>query len=114
MRSRCETIGLIALVALAACGTDVDPTCTKSTLTYETFGAPFMSDWCLGCHSAGVDAAMRQLAPIDVNFDTIAEVRTQSRSILETTSTMQTMPPAGGPSDSDRELLAEWLSCGAP
>jgi len=55
-------------------------------LTCETFGAPFMSDWCLGCHSAGVDAATRQLAPVDVTFDALDEVRTQSRSILETTS----------------------------
>jgi uncharacterized membrane protein len=122
----------IALV-LAACGTDVvhdegegsgsgsnemvevDPNvCDTSYLDYDNFGAPFVINWCRGCHSSAVPVAMRQKAPADTNFDNLDQVRTWGdRIALRAAGTMPNMPPAGGPSHEERMLLAEWLACGA-
>lgn len=119
----------LALV-LAACGTEVptgdersndnepeqvDPSiCDTSYLDYDNFGAPFVINWCRGCHSSAVPLAMRQKAPRDVNFDTLDQVRTWSEKIaMRATGTTPNMPPAGGPSEEERRLLAEWLACGA-
>ena len=87
--------------------------CRTSSLTYQNFGEPFMANWCNGCHSSGLPSGMRQLAPADVNFDTLAEIRAQSVAILVTTVTDVTMPPEGGPSDDERALLSQWMDCGA-
>lgn len=111
-------------VALAACGVSPPPPdpmpsgsgvdCTKSVLTYESFGAPFIANWCRGCHSAGLPSDMRQDAPAASNFDTLAEVHTWSDGIVSLAgSDPATMPPAGGPSDDERTLLVEWMTCGA-
>jgi len=116
-------------VVLAACGTElpasddqpnhepeqVDPSvCDTSYLDYDNFGAPFVINWCRGCHSDAVPAGMRQKAPLDANFDTLAQVRTWSPKIAtRATGTTPNMPPAGGPTQQERQLLAEWLACGA-
>jgi uncharacterized membrane protein len=101
-------------LAVAACGSDVDPSCRTSTLTYDTFGAPFMASWCNGCHSAALDPGMRQDAPYGINFDTVTEIRAQWLAIAQTTIDLETMPPEGGPSPDERALLGAWLRCGAP
>lgn len=116
------------LVVAAACGNDVrsdqpggddgpdpvDPdTCETSYLAYDNFGAPFVVNWCRGCHSSTVPAGMRQKAPIDVNFDTEADVREWAERIgARAAGSKPTMPPAGGPTADERQLLAEWLACG--
>lgn len=87
--------------------------CKDSTLTYENFAAPFVITWCRGCHGVNQPLTMRQNAPVGVNFDTAAEVRGGSdRLLARATGVMPTMPPAGGPSDEERALLAEWIGCG--
>ena len=118
---------LSVLVLVAACGNDVgvpppgeeplpDPdsdVCETSYLDYGNFGAPFVSNWCRGCHSASVPMGMRQKAPLDINFDTEADVLAwRERIAARATGTMPTMPPAGGPSGEERALLAEWIACG--
>lgn len=133
MRSSREHV-LAALLAacVVACGTDpvagdghqggggdtivpVDPdTCATSYLTYENFGDPFVASWCRGCHSSEVPVGMRQKAPDDVNFDEVGDVRTWGAQIsAKVTGAEPSMPPAGGPSDDERALLAEWIACGA-
>jgi hypothetical protein len=102
-----------ALLGLAACGHDTDPHCDRSFLRYDNFGAPFLVNWCRACHSAGLPPDMRQLAPANVNFDTLAEIRTWSSRIDYTTAHGTSMPPAGGPSPDERDMLGEWLRCGA-
>ena len=115
----------IFAVALAACGTTVpDPPppgqgsgvdCTQSVLSYQNFGALFIANWCRGCHSSGLPADMRQAAPPNSNFDTLAEVQQWSDGILSLAGgDPATMPPAGGPSADERALLVEWMTCGAP
>lgn len=103
----------LLLVLVAACGNDQSYDCESSPLTYETFGDPFVTSWCRGCHSAEVYPTMRQDAPLDVNLDTIDEVRAQRRMILQLAAETTAMPPSGGPSDEERALLREWLACGA-
>lgn len=102
------------LLVLAACGNDVDPACRSHDLSYQTFGAPFMANWCNGCHGAALPPGMRQDAPYAINFDTIDEIRAQWLTIARTTVDVETMPPEGGPSEAERALLAAWLRCGAP
>jgi uncharacterized membrane protein len=117
---------LSVLVVVAACGNDVrgdqmsgddDPvepdTCETSYLAYDNFGAPFVVNWCRGCHSSTVPKNMRQNAPLDVNFDTVADVTHWAERIkVRAAGATPTMPPAGGPSADERQLLAEWIACG--
>ena len=83
-------------------------------MTYETFGAPFVLDWCRGCHSAQLHPSMRQDAPLSVNFDSLVEVRTHAARIRELAGATAQMPPRGGPSPEERDLLVEWIDCGTP
>lgn len=115
----------LAIAALLAAGCSdegsppgggvVDPgACETSYLDYGTFGEPFLLDWCNGCHSAALPLNMRQMAPPDINFDSLDGVRRLSdRITARGTGAMPTMPPAGGPSAEERALLAEWIACGA-
>ena len=113
---------------LAACGNDVgsDPIiddddeepppvakCDSSFLDHDNFGAPFVANWCRGCHSSSVPMNMRQKAPIDVNFDGDGDLVVWAERIkIRAAGTKPTMPPAGGPSEEERALLAEWIECG--
>jgi hypothetical protein len=72
-------IRLAALVAVAACTTttpmptgaqcpDPDP----MTLTYDNFGAPFMTKYCTMCHTSKLTKiSLRNGAPLYHNFDTL-------------------------------------------
>ncbi len=123
MRSS-ASLALVLALTVAACGQDTmsggddDPpppdVCAKSYLDYGNFGKPFALDWCRGCHSSAVPETMRQKAPMGVNFDTLADVQHwRERIAIRATGAMPTMPPAGGPSEEERGLLAEWIGCGA-
>lgn len=119
-------LALTALIVAgtgAGCGSDgatggdppIDPgACETSYLDYDNFGEPFLLDWCAGCHSAGLPLNMRQMAPADVNFDTLDGARRfADRIAARATGPMANMPPAGGPSAEERAMLAEWIACGA-
>jgi hypothetical protein len=124
-------IAMTFTAVLGACGTEWSPptgggvgadehllhvdeaACETTYLDYDNFGAPFVLDWCRGCHSSGIPEGMRQEAPADVNFDSLSDVRTWGpRIAARAASTSSSMPPAGGPSLEERRLLAEWLTCG--
>ena len=86
----------------------------ESYLTFEDFGGPFMFTWCNGCHASGLPEGMRQDATLGVDFDTIDEIRAWSDRIWARAGDHNvTMPPIGGPDDVEREMLGEWLACGA-
>ena len=123
MRSWRELAVVATIVTGAACGTDSvetpDPpdlppgACDDSFLDYQNFGAPFVANWCRGCHSSEVPVAMRQHAPADINFDDHATtMQYKDRILVRATGEAPTMPPAGGPSAEERALLVEWLACG--
>lgn len=94
---------------------DERPCPSDSIVSFENFGAPFMLDHCKGCHSATLPEDMRQMAPVDVNFDDLQDIRDQAQRIWARSADHNvTMPPVGGPSDEERRLLGEWLACGVP
>jgi len=118
---------LLIAALLAACGNDIgsepvtpdddDPLpvnkCETSFLDHDNFGAPFVANWCRGCHSSAVPMNMRQKAPIDVNFDDDGDLVVWAERIkIRASGTKPTMPPAGGPGEEERALLAEWIECG--
>ena len=143
MRLSREAIVIAALVA--GCGHDpgagpdggvIVPlpdgaSCANSYMTYDNFGAPFMANWCQGCHSAGLPDDMRQGSPKEANFDTLADVKQWATKIAvcadgdgsqgsamgcppaDPPTGKPPMPPSGGPPADDRETLAEWIACGA-
>jgi mono/diheme cytochrome c family protein len=85
-----------------------------TTLTYDNFGKPFLDGNCQTCH--GAEATERDGAPSGYDFGTHADaVRWRARIFARAATTNTSMPP--GPDDppaEERELLAEWLACGAP
>jgi uncharacterized membrane protein len=104
----------LAAAAATACGTDTTASCSRSFLRYDNFGAPFIANWCRDCHSAALPADMRQDAPLGIDFDSSRDIRRWSLQIERTSGTGATMPPAGGPALAERQMLVEWLDCGAP
>ena len=116
------TLGLaVALAAPAACAVESDYTeladhaCPEdSDLDYETFGAPFLAANCQPCHAS--DSADRNGAPEAFTFDTVEQVRDhRERMFVRAAADNTSMPP--GPDDppaEERDLLADWLACGAP
>ena len=95
---------LLVALALGACGgsdegdTLEDRACPEgSVLTWESFGAPFLQNWCTGCHSADVAGPSRYGAPEHVNFDTPASVRAWSEGIYARAADGNTCnPPVPG------------------
>jgi uncharacterized membrane protein len=112
-----------AVLLLSGCGGEATGvTCPPAgtTLTYQNFGNSFMSTYCLRCHNSALTGDARKDAPNDLNFNTVEEVRAESKDIDEqaganATITNEEMPPDGEkPSVEDRRKLSEWLACGAP
>jgi hypothetical protein len=94
---------------------DDRPCPEESFLTWENFGGPFVLSYCATCHGSGLPADMRQNAPIDIDFETVDDVRMHADRIwLRAADQNSTMPPAGAPPADMRTALGEWLACGAP
>lgn len=85
-----------------------------TVLTYESFGEAFMSEYCQDCHAS--DADNRQGAPREMVFDTRDDVLEHRERIYERAALGNTSMPPGpdDPGAEEREMLAEWLACGAP
>ncbi len=116
-----RSAGLAVALAAGGCAEPTDEgeappaDCETSYLTYDTFGAPFLSTWCRGCHASALPLDMRQGSPPQINFDDLATARALGARILaRSVGDAPTMPPAGGPSQAERARLEEWLRCGAP
>lgn len=104
----------LAFAFLAACAEapmEIDEmSCAQpSTLTYDNFGANFLSTYCNSCHASGTAGA-----PRDIKFNSIDDVHShRSRIFIRAAGPNVTMPP--GPTDppqAERDQLAEWLACG--
>lgn len=126
MRSWLESAVLACLLvglapALGACATtsEGDAGSSGETLgggeesdlvTYDNFADGFVRDWCRGCHSAELGEDQRAGAPLEVNFDTEADLLEHAeRMHARATGDAPTMPPAGGPSTEELELFARYL-----
>lgn len=91
-----------------------------TTLTYSEFGQPFMTDYCLRCHTIAIMGGARQ-APPDRNFDDLDWIRVLAPQIDQQAGAgpagaHTVMPPAGlrQPTLEERTQLSTWLACGAP
>jgi uncharacterized membrane protein len=118
----------LAMLLLAACdhhdgeGKPSGATCaTGSTLTYANFAQNFMTTYCVSCHDSAKTGAARNGAPAFHDFDTLAGIKNVSNHVDEyaasgPASTNETMPEGDGPVPSlaERQMLGEWIACGAP
>jgi cytochrome c5 len=111
----------ILAVALLGCADeeDTDTLCDREVpLTYEGFGMSFMDTHCNGCHSSLIAPAQRRGAPESVNLDTYGDVlawaeRIEERVVLNAEiEGASRMPPGGGPTREELDMLHEWLQCG--
>lgn len=92
-----------------------------STLTYESFGRELLDHWCVRCHSSELTTVTdRGGAPLGMDFDT-AELAREHRAEIDSVAAagptrVNLYMPIGTeqPTDEERELLGEWLACGAP
>lgn len=91
--------------------------CPKGTLvSYENFGAGFLSQYCQACHSRKKPEKDRAGAPGDVNFDIASDAQFFRVNILARTKlgSAKPMPPNRDIPKHEILILSEWLECGAP
>lgn len=95
-------------------------TCPTPALTYANFGASFFDTYCVACHASTVTGDARNGAPVDHNYDTAAGIRMWIPEIDEVAAsgpnaTNTAMPFFGtAPSMAERQMLGQFLACGAP
>jgi cytochrome c5 len=116
----------VALI-LSACGEAKAPaesgaTCPKdSTLTYDNFAKDFFEKYCVECHSSELSGSMRQGAPLNHDFNTLALIRAVPADHIDEQAAAgpdavnDFMPEEGpAPTLEEREKLGEWLACDRP
>ncbi|MBK7757463.1 MAG: cytochrome c [Deltaproteobacteria bacterium] len=111
---------VVLMLTLLGCGDDKDaavadtgPCAEAPVLTWDNFGAGFITQECQSCHGSGV--VNRQGAPEDVHFDSKEEVWARvDRVLARAGGDEPTMPPFGGVVEDDRERLTLWLTCAEP
>ena len=89
-------------------------------LTYETFGRPFMEQYCTRCHSSEREGGARNGAPLAHDFHSVAGIALVEEHIDENAAAgpravNQVMPPTAPlPSEAERRNLGQWLACKTP
>lgn len=81
-----------------------------ASLTYASFGKPFLQKYCVGCHTGAA-------ASDGVDLSSLAGVKTNKREVdahAVRTPRTKPMPPPGMPQPTaeERKKLGEWLTCG--
>ena len=99
-------LGFLAFGCGSGPGDSTGSTCpTGSTLTYATFGQPFVAKYCLSCHRAG--------GPQNPTLSTLDQIRSNKdvidRAAAAGPKAVNTYMP-----EAERRQLGEWLACGAP
>lgn len=88
------------------------PCAEAPVVTWENFGAGFVTQHCQACHAS--TSPDRHGAPVAVVFDTEGDVQAWAARVHERAVVLGDMPPLGGVTDDDRQLLDLWLTCGPP
>lgn len=79
-------------------------------MTYENFGAGFVTENCQACHAS--TTVNHYGAPENVTFDTREQCwQWRDRILARAGVDDPTMPPNGGVTDDDRLRLRWWLIC---
>jgi hypothetical protein len=80
-------------------------------VNWNNFAEGFFIQNCNGCHHS--EASHRYGAPENVIFDTAEDVWSQKSMVLYVAGGDDpSMPPQGGSTQSEREMLEIWLNCG--
>jgi uncharacterized membrane protein len=83
----------------------------RPPLNYVNTGEGLVERHCRSCHGRFQIGPQRSQAPVGVDFDDEADVLYFAQEIYQAAVVDQTMPPAGGMLESERQLLDEWLRC---
>lgn len=83
----------------------------RPALSYENIGEGLIERHCRSCHGRFQTGPQRSQAPVGVDFDDEVDVLSFATRIYETAVLEQSMPPAGGMLEVERQLLDEWLRC---
>ncbi|MBV8759868.1 MAG: hypothetical protein JO257_21440 [Deltaproteobacteria bacterium] len=75
-----------------------------SSLTYANFGSAFIQTNCLSCHATKEQPTL----------STQAQILANSSRILEQAVYTTAMPQDTNISNAERQMLGDWLQCGAP
>lgn len=109
---------LALLLACSGNGADTGSPATDGTpawcdtaieVGWDDFGHGFLLTHCQGCHATTTQD--RHGAPEAVVFDTEQDAYDRRADILRVVVETGTMPPAGGVTDDEMQLLEAWLSC---
>lgn len=99
-------------------GPPTESTCPPtSTLTWESFGQQFMTNYCTRCHASTLTGDARMGAPLYHDFDTLDGVLVVAEHVDEKAAsgpaaTNELMPiSAPLPTMEERQQLGEWLAC---
>ena len=120
--SRSMFVAAILLVSATGCpaarpvptGAQCPP---GSSLTYANFGEPFMTNYCIDCHSSALKGAARHGAPLYHDFDTFVGVMQVANHIDSWTAAgpdaINEIMPEDDPRPSleERYQLGEWIAC---
>lgn len=103
---------LLLIACAATTESAADPCADVPVVSWESFGAGFVTESCQTCHAS--TSPDRHDAPEDVVFDTAEDVWAHKDRVLATvTGDAPSMPPQGGLSEDDRYKLEAWLTCGS-
>ena len=113
------TILLFALLLAPACSDDAGDGGADlpevDCMTVPAFGELALFASCTGCHSTALEPAMRNAAPVGVDYDNYDDaVANAERGVVRVFA--NTMPPGGAGfiPEADREAFYNWALCGTP
>jgi len=94
--------------AVANCPNDLPTSCVMPIPSYQTTVSPIFNAYCSICHSPGGQQSGTPLQTYEQIYGIRGEVLNQIYSCR--------MPPSGqpAPTTSERQILLQWLVCGAP
>jgi uncharacterized membrane protein len=90
-------------------GSMADPCESAPVVTWENFGAGFVTENCQVCHAS--TSTSRNGAPIDVVFDTEQDTLDFAERFMSRVVDSESMPPQGGVTANDRYFVSVWLGC---
>ena len=103
-----SAICLIFAACGAAASTGIDISTLEcpptSALTYEDYGQLVIEDNCLSCHAGNESPRL----------GTVEEIRANKDAILREAVASTAMPDNADMTLEERQVLGEWLACGAP